>query len=207
VKHKLIGLICLVLLPAVTLGCPPQTQPPEVIAPEETPQVEQEVVEEPEVIEEPEIQEPAPHVIKVTVTRIVDGDTIHVVLDGVTETVRIIGVDTPETVHPDKPVEPFGPEATEFAREMLDGKQVWLEMDVQERCRFGRLLAYVWIQQPLSGNESEVRAKMFNAKLLLSGYAQCFIFPPNVKYVDMFTTFQQEAREANRGLWGKEEKP
>ena len=149
-----------------------------------------------------------------TVTNVIDGDTLHVDIDGVAEKVRIIGVDTPEIVHPKKSPEPFGLEASTFAKEQLDEKQIWLELPVcvprtgrgvQERCRYDRLLAYVWLEKPVSATEEEVRSKMFNALLVLEGLAQVATFPPNVKYAEMFVLFQEEAREANKGLWEEEE--
>lgn len=140
--------------------------------------------------------------IQATVTKVVDGDTIHATINGKEETVRLIGIDTPETHHPSKPVQPYGPEAENFTRSQLDGKQVWLEKDVQERDKYGRLLAYVWTSQPTEINDKEIREKMFNAKLALEGYAQQLTIPPDVKYSDYFTTYVREAREANKGLWG-----
>lgn len=78
-----------------------------------------------------------------TVTKIVDGDTIHARLSsGAEEKIRFIGVDTPETKHPSKPVQPYGPEADAYTRGQLNDKQIWLELDVQERDQYGRLLAY-----------------------------------------------------------------
>jgi endonuclease YncB( thermonuclease family) len=122
-----------------------------------------------------------------TVTRVIDGDTIEVNVQGKTERIRLIGVDTPEST---QQVEPFGKEANAFTHRILQGKEVRLEFDVQERDRFGRLLAYVWF-----GNT------MFNEMLLREGFAQVATFPPNVKYVERFTRAQQEARDARRGLW------
>ncbi|HEY8346960.1 MAG TPA: thermonuclease family protein [Symbiobacteriaceae bacterium] len=134
--------------------------------------------------------------ITVPVVAVVDGDTIKVFIDGRTETVRLIGVDTPETVHPEKGVEPYGPEASAYTKQRLSGQQVRLEFDVQERDHYGRLLAYVWL-----GNE------MFNATLLREGYARLLTVPPNVKYVEQFTALQREAQEQGRGLWGLPEEP
>lgn len=127
----------------------------------------------------------------VDVLRVVDGDTIEVMYQGKKEDVRLIGVDTPETVHPSKPVQPYGPEASAFTKAQLTGQRVGLEFDVEERDRYGRLLAYVWLGD-----------QMFNEVLVKEGYAQIATFPPNVKYVDLLTQLQKEAREANRGLWG-----
>jgi micrococcal nuclease len=141
-----------------------------------------------------------PGLLAATVTYVVDGDTVHVVLaDGREEKVRFIGVDTPEST---KEVEPYGMEAAAYTKSRLDGRRVWLEKDVAERDKYGRLLAYVWLSPPENDGEAEVRAKMFNAELLLEGYAQVMTVPPNVKYADLFAELQREAREAQKGLWG-----
>lgn len=135
-----------------------------------------------------------------TVTRVVDGDTAHVRLaSGAIEKVRFIGVDTPEstTRH-----EPYGAEASRFTKSRLDGATVFLEYDVERRDRYGRLLAYVWLNLPSTGSFADVRDNMFNATLVAQGYAQMATYPPNVRYVDVFRSLQQQAREANRGLWG-----
>ncbi|HAG07630.1 MAG: Nuclease (SNase domain protein) [Clostridia bacterium 62_21] len=136
------------------------------------------------------------------VTRCVDGDTVYVTLAGRTEKVRFIGINTPELRHPEKGAEPFGREAAAYTRSRLLGKRVYLEMDVQERDKYGRLLVYVWLSPPESRTEAEVRQKMFNAELLLNGYAQVLTIPPNVRYADMFVRLQREARAAQKGLWG-----
>lgn len=122
------------------------------------------------------------------VVRVVDGDTIEIATG---EKIRLIGVDTPESVHPSKPVEAYGKEAAAFTRSHLEGKNVWLEYDVERTDKYGRLLAYVWLAD----------STMFNATLVKEGYAQVYTWPPNVKYVDLFVQLQQEAREAKRGLW------
>ena len=140
-----------------------------------------------------------PKLAHVNVVRVVDGDTIEVIMyEGQKEKVRLIGVDTPETKHPTKGVQPYGVEASNFTKEQLEGKDVWLEFDVQERDRYQRLLAYVWTEELHRG---KIRERMFNARLLLEGYAQLATFPPNVRYVENFRTYQTEAREASRGLW------
>jgi micrococcal nuclease len=128
------------------------------------------------------------------VDRVMDGDTIVVLMDGTEEKVRLIGVDTPESVHPDPDRNvPYGKVAAEFTRSRLLGQQVYLEYDVETRDKYGRILAYVWI-----GDE------MFNRTLLSEGHAMLATFPPNVRYVDEFTVLQAEAREAGRGLWSVE---
>lgn len=133
---------------------------------------------------------------------VTDGDTIKVRLDnGTEEKVRFIGVDTPEST---TQIEPYGKEAAVFTNDQLNGKTVYLEKDVSERDKYSRLLRYIWLEPPVDESESSMRANMFNAILLLEGYAQVATYPPDVKYVDYFTKFQTEAREANKGLWGME---
>jgi micrococcal nuclease len=126
------------------------------------------------------------------VTQIVDGDTIEGDLQGRRERVRYIGVDTPETKLPSRGVEPYGPEATKANRQLVEGQTVRLEFDVQQRDKYGRLLAYVYVGDT-----------MVNAELVRQGYAQVATFPPNVKYQERFLALQREAREARRGLWGR----
>lgn len=135
-----------------------------------------------------------------SVTKVVDGDTVYVRLkNGREEKVRFIGLDAPEST---REVEPYGEEASAYTRKRLQGKTVYLELDVEERDKYGRLLAYIWLTRPKDGCEEEVRDKMFNAELLLNGYAQVFTVPPNLKYAELFVKFQQEAREKKKGLWG-----
>lgn len=141
-------------------------------------------------------------VLAASVTRIIDGDTVDVRLEsGKGDRVRFIGVDTPERGRP------YSSEATSYTSKNLAGASIFLELDVEQRDRYGRLLAYVWLAQPSSGSEAEVRTAMHNARLLLDGFAQLLTVPPNVRYVDMFKRFQQEAREASRGLWGAQAEP
>jgi micrococcal nuclease len=106
----------------------------------------------------------------------------------------MIGVDTPETVKPGTPVQPYGQEASDFTKKMLTGKKVKLVTDVQEKDRYGRLLAYVYLED----------GTFYNEYLLQEGYAQVMTIPPNVKYADHFVQVQKRAREQNKGLWGLE---
>jgi micrococcal nuclease len=124
------------------------------------------------------------------VVRVVDGDTIHVRVDGHLEKVRYIGVNTPEVHHPSKGEEPGGREAHAVNRRLVEGKRVRLELDVQSRDRYGRLLAYVWIGDT-----------MINAELVRLGYAQVMTVPPNVRHQALFLKLQRDARQSNRGLW------
>lgn len=143
--------------------------------------------------------------VPASVVRVVDGDTAEMRMpDGSVEDVRFIGVDTPEstTRH-----EPYGSEASAYTERRLEGRQVFLQIGIEEEDQYGRLLAYVWLSQPVTGEETEVREAMFNAQLLRDGYAQLLTIPPNVDYVDVFRELQTEAREASRGLWGLETSP
>jgi micrococcal nuclease len=132
----------------------------------------------------------APGALEGAVVRIVDGDTIHVRLGDRVEKVRYIGMNTPEVHHPTRGEEPGGREASEVNRRLVAGRQVRLELDVQARDRYGRLLAYVWVGDV-----------MVNAELVRLGYAQVMTIPPNVRYQQLFLKLQREAREAGRGLW------
>jgi micrococcal nuclease len=128
----------------------------------------------------------------VTVSRVVDGDTIEIspAIDGV-EDVRLIGIDTPETVDPEEEVEPYGPEASAFATEELAGRKVHLEFDEEKVDQYDRLLAYVYAD-----------SSMFNEDLLEEGYAQAYPYPPNTKYEGRFADAQADAMAAGIGIWG-----
>ena len=138
----------------------------------------------------PNVAGQSDHDATATVTRVVDGDTVEISpsVEGLS-TVRLIGVDTPET---HGGTQPYGPEASDFTRQHLEGKEVSLELDVEKVDPYERLLAYVYLSD----------GQMFNETLVEEGYAQVATFPPNVKYQDRFLKAQREAREANRGLWG-----
>lgn len=141
--------------------------------------------------------------VPVSVTKVTDGDTIHVTLNGKDESVRLIGVNSPELSHPQQKIEeqPYGTQALEYTRKALLNQQVYLELDVGERDRYGRVLAYVWLKQPKDSSVKEVRGKMFNARLLLDGYAQVMTVSPNVKYAGVFKSLEGEARANKKGLW------
>jgi micrococcal nuclease len=124
------------------------------------------------------------------VVRVIDGDTIQVDVDGTLERVRYIGMDTPETVHPRKPVECYGKEASARNAELVGGKKVRLVRDVSDRDRYGRLLRYVWVDDVF-----------VNLRLVEEGYAMVSTYPPDVEHTEDFLAAQRAAREANRGLW------
>ena len=137
----------------------------------------------------------------ILVRRVIDGDTLELE-DG--ERVRLIGIDTPEMhespkLHRDSQrtkenistIQKLGAESCEFTRDLVEGKRVSLEFDVEKRDRYDRLLAYVYLKD-----------KTFvNAQIVKEGYANLMTYPPNVKYADLFRKLYQEARENKRGLW------
>ena len=127
-----------------------------------------------------------------TVTRVVDGDTAHVLFRGRDVTVRFIGVDTPETVAPGQPIECYGPEASQFTTRQLTGEQIRLEFDVDRIDPFGRTLAYLWMRD----------GSLFNETLVRRGFATVATYPPDTRYVQRFEAAQRVARAAGRGLWG-----
>lgn len=120
-----------------------------------------------------------------------DGDTVEVQWPGRREVVRLLGVDTPETVHPHRPVECFGPEATAFSTQALLGRPVRLSFDREHRDVYGRLLAFV-----------EVDGRRFNDVLLAGGYARLLVIPPNRAHGRAMLDLELQARAAGRGLWG-----
>ena len=128
------------------------------------------------------------------VVRVVDGDTIAVLVSGRREMVRYIGVDTPETRHPTKGRQCYGPAASAFNARLVAGERVRLERDVEERDRYGRLLAYVY----------RVRDSLFvNGELVRRGYAKPLTIAPDVRHADRFLALAREARQARRGLWAE----
>jgi micrococcal nuclease len=130
----------------------------------------------------------------------VDGDTVRVRIANppgglsVVETIRLLGVDTPETVHPNRPVEAFGREAGDFTRSRLLGKQVYLAFDWDLRDRYGRLLAYIYTFDGASS--------CFNADLIREGYGHAYTRYP-FQFIEEFRSLETEARNAKRGLWGE----
>jgi len=123
------------------------------------------------------------------VKRVIDGDTI-LLANG--ERVRLIGVDTPETKHPQKPVQRFGQEASLFTKGMVEGKEVRLEYDQQRRDKYGRLLAYVYLLDGV----------FLNAEIIKQGYGFAYTRFP-FKYLEEFRRYEREARENKRGLWNE----
>ncbi|MGH8977096.1 MAG: thermonuclease family protein [Acidimicrobiia bacterium] len=128
---------------------------------------------------------------RATVVQTIDGDTVVVQFgDGALDTVRLLGVDTPETHHPTKPVECFGPEAAAHTQRRLLGHRVRLERDVEARDRYGRLLAYV-----------DIDGQRFNDELLRLGYARLLVIAPNGAHARTMLAAELDARTERRGLW------
>jgi micrococcal nuclease len=124
------------------------------------------------------------------VLRVVDGDTIEVLLEGEEEDVRYIGVDTPESVAPGEPVECFGEEASDFNAGLVEGEEVVLVFDAELRDQYGRLLAYVYVGEML-----------VNAELLAQGFARTLEIEPNTSKAPRFERVEQRAGAVGRGLW------
>jgi micrococcal nuclease len=143
---------------------------------------------------------------RAVVERVVDGDTLVVRITareegpGAGATVvgreyrlRLLGIDTPESVDPRRPVECYGREAADATTALLENKTVVLIKDVEEADDFDRLLRYVYLG-----------AEMANARLVINGYASVLTYPPNVRHADLFVSLQTQAREAEDGLWDDE---
>ena len=131
--------------------------------------------------------EPASTTVQAQVTHVIDGDTIEVTINGQSYRVRYIGVDTPE-VYPDE--EPYGKEASDKNRELVEGKIVTLEKDVSETDQYGRLLRYIYVDD-----------LFVNAELVRLGYAKAVTYLPDVKYQGIFLELEEGAREDGRGMW------
>jgi endonuclease YncB( thermonuclease family) len=135
--------------------------------------------------------DPPKDAVPAEVQRVSDGDTFVATVRGRRERVRVIGVDTPESVAPNRPDEPFGEESSDFAKHHLTGETVRLAGDAEPRDRYGRMLAYVWLPD----------GTFWNALLAAEGYAQQLTIPPNVTYASLFRRLVGEARSEHRGLW------
>ena len=130
--------------------------------------------------------------IPATVIRVVDGDTVIARLrGGSVEKIRLLGADTPEVVDPRKPVQCFGHAASEYTKSQLTGKRVSLELDAEQRDKYGRLLAYII----LNGHR-------YNDQLLVRGYARFLVIPPNGSHGRTMLREELAAKAAGRGLWG-----
>jgi micrococcal nuclease len=135
--------------------------------------------------------EGGPSQVRAYVVRAVDGDTIEVRIGERLEDVRYIGVDTPETVKPDTPVQCFGPRASSFNHHLVERRWVRLVFGVERRDVYGRLLAYVHLGH-----------RFVNASLVRRGLARSLTIPPNDRFAPLFRRLELRAARAGRGLWG-----
>lgn len=130
---------------------------------------------------------------KVKVLRVIDGDTIEIEdAEKVAKKVRYIGIDTPETVDPRRSEQCFGKEASNKNKELVEGKEIYLEKDVSEVDKYGRLLRYIYLES----NDISV-----NEQLVTEGYAVSSKYPPDIKYQEKFKAAEEEARAKGKGLW------
>ncbi|MDP3973736.1 MAG: thermonuclease family protein [Candidatus Daviesbacteria bacterium] len=183
-KTLIIGLFPLILgLVLIVTGLNTNKQP--IATPSPIPQIEGISIATSSAITSPKNE-------AVLVTKVVDGDTIRIG----NQTIRLIGIDTPETVHPTKAVECFGKQASQKTKELLEGQFVTLEKDVSETDKYSRLLRYVYL--PLD----DERMLFINDFLIREGFAQVLTYPPDVKYDERFRAAEREAKENLRGLWG-----
>jgi endonuclease YncB( thermonuclease family) len=141
-------------------------------------------------VQKPTKPQPSPpaEIPTAAVKRVIDGDTIELTTG---EKVRLIGVDTPETKDPRKPVQYFGKEATAFTQRLVEGKRVRLAYDQQRQDKYGRTLAYIYLED----------GTFVNAEIITQGYGFAYTRFP-FKYLEEFRQLEREAREAGRGLWG-----
>jgi micrococcal nuclease len=134
----------------------------------------------------------APAVVPITIVHVIDGDTVVAQFrDGHTETVRVLGIDTPETVDPRKPVQCYGPQASAYAKGLLTGRAAQLEYDIERHDIYGRLLAYVLVD-----------GKRYEDDVLRRGLARLLVIPPNGSHARTMLGEELAARRARRGLWG-----
>lgn len=131
--------------------------------------------------------------IEALVAKVSDGDTFTIIIDNKKYGVRLIGVDTPESVHPNKKKNvPYGKIASDYTKSRLEGKKVILKKDVQARDKYGRILAFVYID-----------GKMYNEELIEEGHAKIMTVPPNVGNTERFKKLQKEAQKLKKGVWNE----
>lgn len=138
------------------------------------------------------------------VVYVVDGDTADVLIDNKKYRVRFIGMDTPE-YNPRRNISDYyGKEAFEYSKQTLKNKHVYLEKDVSETDKYGRLLRYVWLELPKDSKKptsDEIENQMFNAILVRDGYARVKVYKPDVKYTKSLKDIEEDAKNNKVGLW------
>lgn len=133
-----------------------------------------------------------------TVTKVIDGDTIWVDINGKEEKVRFIGVNCPEYT---TKIEEYGKEATEYTTNELLGKKVYLQKDISQTDDYNRLLRYVWLEKIDTINEENIENYLFNAKLVINGYAQSNYYKPDISLQNYLEKFEKEAKKQKIGIW------
>jgi micrococcal nuclease len=137
----------------------------------------------------------APPPAEATVVRVVDGDTVYVQAGSRSYDIRLLGIDTPETVDPRRPVGCYGPEASAYTKHLLTGRRVRLVYDRELHDKYGRWLAYIYLERP-------GRPDLFvNARLITAGYARTLSIPPNTAHASELAALERNAALAGRGLW------
>lgn len=127
------------------------------------------------------------------VISVTDGDTIRINYKGISTPVRLIGIDTPEVNHPSEPIQCYGKEASQKLTSLINGKVVKIERDVSETDRYGRILAYIWLNEEL-----------INETMVKGGYAFSSAYPPDIKYQSVLDAAEIYARTNELGLWSKD---
>ncbi|SHH32837.1 Endonuclease YncB, thermonuclease family [Anaerosphaera aminiphila DSM 21120] len=134
----------------------------------------------------------------VTVSQVIDGDTIRTSQG---EKIRLIGINTPESKNNK---EEFGEEAYLYVRDLIEGKEVYLEEDISDRDKYDRMLRYVWLKEPEQIDKNTVENYNLSGILLKEGLAKKYTFEPDIKYRDYFSEIQDTAREEKIGMWSKD---
>ena len=144
--------------------------------------------------------------LKAKVTKVIDGDTIKVDIDGKVYKVRFIGINCPEIGENE---EFFGKEAYEFTKEKLHGREIFLQKDVSETDKYGRLLRYVWLEKPKDLNnpsKDEIRDFSINGILVREGYAKANYYPPDTSYTKFLKEIEKQAKKENLSMWNENER-
>lgn len=139
-----------------------------------------------------------------TITKIVDGDTLKVDINEKSFKVRLIGIDTPESVNPDESKNtPDGKKASNYVKALLKvGQVVYLQKDQSETDKYGRLLRYVWLKSPDNvEDKNEIKKNMLNAIIVEAGYARAVEYKPDTRYKEIFADLERVAKKANKGIW------
>ena len=131
------------------------------------------------------------------IIKVLDGDTVRVRLqNGRIKKVRLIGINSPE-----KGKEKYADEAWLYAKKLMLNKYVYLEKDISDTDQYGRLLRYIWLKQVDKKDLKNIGVYNVSAIMLKNGYARCYTFKPDIKYLDEFKKIEKRAKRKNRGLW------